>query len=132
MAIHEADIIAVMDGRAGSLIDAELAALLARSPKPVFLAVNKIEIPKNRSPSLAVYQLGWGDHFPISAREEGKDEHRVRFSLLLCLVLPDELGTVWRAQRIASSSRPNVGKSTLVNAILKRRVVPSSDIFRDD
>ncbi len=118
LAIETADVIIfLVDGREGmTAADEEVAAMLRRSNKPVVLAVNKLDAPKYNDAIYEFYALGLGDpvivsagqglglgdmldevcaHFPPEAEEEG--EHPLN---------------------IAVVGKPNVGKSSLVNAIL--------------
>ena len=118
LAIETADVIIfLVDGREGmTAADEEVAAMLRRSNKPVVLAVNKLDAPKYNDAIYEFYALGLGDpvivsagqglglgdmldevcaHFPPEAQEEG--EHPLN---------------------IAVVGKPNVGKSSLVNAIL--------------
>ena len=118
LAIETADVILfLVDGREGlTAADEEVAAMLRRSNKPVVLAVNKLDAPKYNDAIYEFYALGLGDPIIISAGQglglgDMLDE--------VCAHFPEE--TVEEGEHplnIAVVGKPNVGKSSLVNAIL--------------
>jgi GTP-binding protein len=129
IAIDEADVIIFMtNGRDGvTAADEEVAKILYRSNKPVVLAVNKIDNPEMREQIYDFYTLGFGEPIPISGT------HGLGIGDLLDAVVshfpkreekeydPDVI-------KFCLIGRPNVGKSSLVNAILGEERVIVSDI----
>lgn len=129
IAIDEADVIIFLtNGREGvTSADEEVARILYKAKKPVVLAVNKIDNPEMRHQIYDFYSLGFGEPFPISGshglglgdlldeaakhfpsgEDQGYQDDVIQFSLI---------------------GRPNVGKSSLVNAILGEERVIVSDI----
>jgi GTPase len=127
IAIDEADVIIFMtNGREGvTAADEQVAKILYKTKKPIVLAVNKVDNPDMREMIYDFYSLGFGEPWPISGShglglgdlldecakhfpkedENQYDEETIKFSLI---------------------GRPNVGKSSLVNAFLgQERVIVS-------
>jgi GTP-binding protein len=119
LAIAEADIlILLMDGRTGlTPADQEVVRLLRGTPKPLFVAINKIDTPKAETLVAEFYRLGFESLYPISS------EHGIGVADLLDALYPllpaeESKPDECRIPRVAVVGRPNVGKSTLVNAVL--------------
>jgi GTPase len=126
-AVAEADLVLfVVDARAGVTPgDEEVADILRRARKPVLLIANKIDDPAQEGLALELHRLGLGEPIPVSA------SHGHGTGDLLDRIV-EELPGVGREEipetaiRVAILGRPNVGKSSLLNAILGReRVIVS-------
>ncbi len=129
LAIDEADvIILVVDSRTGvTEADQEVARMLNRTKKPIVLAVNKVDNPEMRNEIYEFYQLGVGDPFPVSGA------HGLGLGDLLDEVFKNVPETDEEVEsddiiRVSIIGRPNVGKSSLTNAILGEERVIVSDI----
>jgi GTP-binding protein len=129
LAMAEADaIVLVVDSRSGLRAgDAELARILRGSETPVVVAVNKVDRPNDYSATAEFHGLGLGDPHGVSAT------HGLGTGDLLDAIteaLPDlpEVDADDDAVRIAVIGRPNVGKSSMVNAFLGSDRVIVSDM----
>ncbi|MDY0074775.1 MAG: ribosome biogenesis GTPase Der [Acholeplasmataceae bacterium] len=128
IAMDEADtILFVVDGKTG-LLDADyyIAKLLYKTEKPVILAVNKIDDIQQAANAYEFYALGFGDPIAISSI------HGIGIGDLLDKIISyiTEEDVVYDDSIIQFSivGRPNVGKSSLTNAILGEERVIVSDI----
>ncbi|MCL6631306.1 MAG: ribosome biogenesis GTPase Der [Alicyclobacillus herbarius] len=129
LAIDEADVIIfVVDGRSGvTYADIDVAKLLRKSAKPVILAVNKLDHPTHHAGAYDFYELGFGDPFPISA-EHGSGTGDLLDAVLKHLPHTEDEEDDEDAIRIAFIGRPNVGKSSLVNALCGEERTMVSDV----
>lgn len=118
LAIEEADaIIFMVDVESGvTPMDEDVANLLRRVNKPVFLAVNKVDNSKRLENAVEFYSLGLGEYYPIaSTNGSGTGE------LLDALVeaLPEDTREEEaELPRFAVVGRPNAGKSSFINALI--------------
>ncbi len=128
IAIEEADaIIFVVNGREGMTREDEyVARMLQRSNKPIILAVNKVDDIAFRDAMYEFYALGVGDPIAISG------SHGIGIGDLLDEVIakmpPEQIDQPRDDIRFSIIGRPNVGKSSLTNAILGEERVIVSDI----
>lgn len=127
IAIDEADVIVFVTSVKEGVTDADekVARILYKTDKPVVLAVNKVDNPEVRSEIYDFYSLGFGDPVPISGT------HGIGTGDLLDLIVrnfPDDATEeIDDSIKFSFIGRPNVGKSSLVNAILgENRVIVSN------
>lgn len=126
VAVAEASVLLfVVDAKDGLLpSDEEVAEVLRRAGKPVFLLANKADNEARREAVAQFYELGLGEPLPVSA------QHGIGIADVLDQVLealpptPEEPAV--EIPRLAIVGRPNVGKSMLLNAVLgEERVIVS-------
>jgi GTP-binding protein len=130
-AIAESDVVVfIVDGRAGlTPQDATIAGLLRKSGRPVVLVVNKAEGLEPARVTAEFHELALGAPLPVSAAHG--ENVRDMIEIALDLVPRDERRETEetgedhaRPVKVAIVGRPNVGKSTLVNAVLgEERVI---------
>ena len=143
-ALAEAElIIFLIDGREGvTALDERFAAIVRKAGKPVILAVNKCEGSRGEDGALEAWSLGLGEPVPVSAAHgEGISDLYARLAELVesdtdIDIDPDaeDEEEVDAPLRLAVVGRPNVGKSTLVNALIgQERVItgPEAGLTRD-
>ncbi len=120
IAVSEADVLCfVVDVNAGLLpADEEVAELLRRESKPVVLIANKADNRDRERMAAEFYQLGIGEPITVSA-QHGRGMNELWDGIVEALPEPEELPPVPQgAIPVAIVGRPNVGKSSLLNAIL--------------
>ncbi|CAM2877920.1 bifunctional cytidylate kinase/GTPase Der [Actinomyces slackii] len=121
VAVEMADaVLLVVDAQVGiTETDARVVSMLRRSGKPVVLAANKVDSPAQEGDAAALWNLGLGEPFPVSALH-GRGSGEVLDAVMEAL--PEVSAVAGAApegdlHRIALVGRPNVGKSSLLNAI---------------
>ena len=118
-AVEEADLIAfVVDARAGATaLDAEIARLLRKANKPVVLVANKVDDVGQEAALADLYRLGFGEPLGVSS-EHGRGVAEMLERLRERVPAPAPPPGGKRPVAIAVIGRPNVGKSSLVNAMV--------------
>ena len=131
VAIHEADVILFMvDVREGITAgDVDVANLLRQSEKPVVVVVNKVDNVRLDADAAEFYRLGLTPVFPISALHgQGTGDLLDAVVERLPVMPPSEAMEEVGGVRVAIVGRPNVGKSSLLNAIVGRERALVTDI----
>ena len=119
VAIEAADaVVLVVDAVTGPIEDDLLVAdSLRKSGKPVIVAANKVDDPRDEPAAAAFHRLGLGEPYPLSALH-GRASGDFLDALIALLPEPQSRrGHEWAA--VAIVGRPNVGKSSLLNTLLK-------------
>lgn len=118
LAIDEADIIIFMvDVEAGVTgMDEDVAKLLRKVEKPVFLAINKVDNASRMQDALEFYSLGLGEYYTI-ASINGSGTGELLDAVVEALPEKDEREEE-ELPRFAVVGRPNAGKSSFINALI--------------
>ena len=134
IALQEADVVVlVVDVLTGVTdLDSQVALMLRQAGKPTVLVVNKVDDNVRRADAYEFYSLGLGDPYPISAiNGTGTGEFLDR---VVSLLPQGEIETDDHLPRITIVGRPNVGKSSMVNALVgeeRNIVTPIAGTTRD-
>ncbi|MEQ1589204.1 MAG: ribosome biogenesis GTPase Der [Gallionella sp.] len=125
-AVDEADVVMfLVDGRAGCTPqDSLIAGQLRKTGKPILLLVNKAEGMARAKVTAEFFELGLGEPLPISSAHGDNVNEVVEIALEHFPAEIEEESAAEKPPKLAIVGRPNVGKSTLVNAILgEQRVI---------
>ena len=127
LAIDEADLVLfVVDGiEEIDASDRKVAEILHRSSKPVIVVVNKLDNDKRKDNLYSFYELGFSELIAVSA------SHNLGINELLNTItsdLPEEDVIQDNSIKFSIIGRPNVGKSSLINALLNEDRAIVSDI----
>ena len=121
-AIESADaVLLVVDATTGATAtDEAVARVLRRGAKPVVLAANKVDDERTESDAAALWSLGLGEPYAVSALH-GRGSGDLLDALLEALPAapPERLGETGGPRRVALVGRPNVGKSSLLNRLAR-------------
>jgi len=129
LAILEADLILfVVDGKEGIVpMDLEVANILRKTKKKVLVVVNKIDNFDKNSDIFPFYDLGFELIFPVSSIH-GMGIGDLLDKIIALLPFKDTKGNLEESIAVSIIGRPNVGKSSILNALLNEERVIVSDI----
>ena len=128
IAIEEASqIIFVVDVETGTTdLDMDVARILHRTDKPVFVVVNKVDNAMRMDAAMEFYNLGLGEYYPLSSIN-GSGTGELLDALVTSFEKEDEEDES-DLPRFAIVGRPNAGKSSLVNALMGKNKNIVTDI----
>ncbi len=128
IAISEADLILFMvDAQVGGqTLDLEIAKKLIKIQKKVILIANKVDNPSQLNEVQALNKLGLGEPFPVSAITG--DNVAELLDTVVSQLAEEKITEVEEGIKVAVLGRPNVGKSSFVNALLGEEKLIVSEI----
>ncbi len=131
VAIEEADLILfVVDAKTGPTpVDADIAEVLRKTDTPVLVVANKADNPKTEMAAAATHELALGPVVAVSAAH-GRNSGELCDKILEMLPGATEgaLEVIPPGTRLAFLGRPNAGKSTLINALMREQRVIVDDV----
>ena len=109
--------------------DETVVKILRKSGKPVVLAANKVDDQRTEAEAYALWNLGLGEPYPVSALH-GRGSGDMLDAILAALpeTPPESFGEVGGPRRIAIVGKPNVGKSSLLNKLAGSERVVVDDV----
>ncbi len=128
VAIEEADLLIFLVNVQERLtaIDEDIAKWFRRIDKPVILVANKADNPRLEEDALSFYRLGLSHPIPISAMH-GLNINELLDKMLESLPLKGQKGEQKEGIKVAVVGRPNVGKSSFINTLLREERLIVSD-----
>lgn len=126
LAIGTADVVLfVVDAAVGTMDEDEaVVRVLRRSKKPVVLAANKVDDQRNEANAAAMWNLGLGEPWPVSALHGRGVGDLLDAMLAVMPTAPRETeAEIGGPRRVALIGRPNVGKSSLLNRLARQNRV---------
>jgi GTP-binding protein len=130
LAVEEADLVLMMVDAADGVTaaDEEVAQELRRTGKPVLLAANKVDNQRQEDEAVEWYSLGMGEPWPVSAMHGRNIGDLLDMMVESLPETPQETEEEQPETVVAIVGRPNVGKSTLFNRLLREERSIISDI----
>ncbi|MGI8675637.1 MAG: ribosome biogenesis GTPase Der, partial [Nocardioidaceae bacterium] len=130
LAVRAADaVLFVVDATVGATdIDEAVVRVLHRANKPVLLAANKVDDARGEAEATALWSLGLGEPYPVSALHGRGSGDLLDAVLAVLPEAPPETDELAGPRRVAIVGKPNVGKSSLLNQLAKEDRVVVDDV----